>query len=159
MVFNIQHTDNSYYRLFSYQKTFKIDLKDQFVKKKPKGHIAGVTKDVAIKILKNIETKAKIKAFFTKPAVLISIAVALIAGSVALSIISGAVLAPLAAIVAMKVMGVLLSLPSALLLPYAIQGKFNGCLDDASRAYSNLAQAARNAINTIKANSWYQTVI
>lgn len=135
-------------------KVLNLDLNKEV--KKHLGSRENLTNEKAVKILKEIKWKADVKAFFTKPIVLITASITGMLLATALPFASAAIPLTNVALVitklAIDVFSIFLGMVSGGVLGFSAVTTFNGILPAISKGYSDMSAKASEYIKQIQAS-------
>jgi hypothetical protein len=150
------------FRLTRWSKPFYVDLNISMKEKlKLDNGRHEVTKDVAIKALKQIERASRFKSFITKPAVVILTGIALLGASIGLAFATNAIVGSVALIVSLKVAAYVIGATGGIFVGYGLRNIVTRFLPVLSSEYNKQAQQARQYIQELedKDNSYDGVVL
>lgn len=144
-VVELNPQNNDDFLLFPGLPVFSVDLNSCIRERlKLKDGDQEINRDVAIKVLKSIETRAKIKSFLFKKTTVIILGLLIIGGGVALGVAAGIV--PVAFKIALNIASFIFGLSGLFMTSYGL----SYCNPELSKAYKDEAVAARDCIQEFK---------
>lgn len=147
----IPHDPSRHFRSFLCSEPFQLDIHNELRRKLEKNVGQEViTKDVALKALKQIERSSKIKAFISHPIVIVLTSGLLVLAALLLTTTATNVLMVVALAVTLKAFSTFVSLTGEALLTYFLISMCSQPLSKLMEAYMDQAIKARQLIEDIE---------